>query len=524
MENVIHGASIGAGEDEPVLVARVQTRPPHAAVASADGEAEDDQSDNEPPEEEVELFKELWLSLQEREQRLELRLMELDSLREQEAAIRELESRASAAAVEARLLERKVASLQEENETLRAQASELDAARTELGRAREKLRALGARVEGEREEARREAAALREMVTELEKKGEERERALAEEAAAMRKANVGLVEENRDLALRLQDAEQAASSVNLVIEEEDMAEEANELRKTNERLTRQIEQLHGDHCKHVEELVYLKWVNACLRHELRGNDDQHPSSGQQDHAGAGVPSSAVELSKSMSYRSSEKAKELMLRYGNLGLEGFDPALFSPLNESLYGDGHDQDHAVAVAASAPEKRAGHGKLKFLRNIKKLLASGSRKGHGHGHEHKGKKKAPAAHDEHFEKAIRWLSSHDALGAGDSSCESTPLSSCQRTPLSSVTTVDSHAARERGGGRETAAEPAAASRLPEEEEEEEAKLARSKSDAGASYGREATRYHALRPEHPADVGPHHALHAPEKPRRYSEELRSS
>lgn len=303
-----------------------------------------------------------------------------------------------------------------------------------------------------------------------------------------------------------------------------MAEEANELRKTNERLTRQIEQLHGDHCKHVEELVYLKWVNACLRHELRGNDDQHPSSGQQDHAGAGVPSSAVELSKSMSYRSSEKAKELMLRYGNLGLEGFDPALFSPLNESLYGDGHDQDHAVAVAASAPEKRAGHGKLKFLRNIKKLLASGSRKGHGHGHEHKGKKKAPAAHDEHFEKAIRWLSSHDALGAGDSSCESTPLSSCQRTPLSSVTTVDSHAARERGGGRETAAEPAAASRLPEEEEEEEAKLARSKSDAGASYGREATRYHALRPEHPADVGPHHALHAPEKPRRYSEELRSS
>lgn len=524
MENVIHGTSIGVGEDEPVLVARVKI---DMAGENADGETEHDQAEKE--REEVERLKELWLSLLEREQRLELRLMELDGLQEQEATVRELENRVSVAAVEARLLELKVSSLQEENHALEAQVSELDAVRAKLARAKEKLRALKARVQGEQEEARRETTALRERVTELERDGEERSRVLAAEAEAeaeaLRKANAGLEEENMELALRLQDAEQVASSVHQVLEE-DSVEEANYLRETNERLTRQIEQLHSDHCAHVEELVYLKWVNACLRYELR-NHEHHPSSDEQDHDASGM--SAMDLSKSMSYRSSEKAKQLMLQYGNLGLDGFDPALFSPLHESLYGDGDGNDYddeqkcerkdeqkrspgmsATMAAATEPTKRARPSKLKFLKNIKKLLAS-SRRGdrHGSGRGDRESKKAPI--DEHLEKAMRWLSSHGALD-GDNSYESTPLSSCERTPLSSVTTVDSHALAR---GREAA--EAAASRL-------EAEMTRSKSDVGASYGLEVSRYHALRPDHPAGVGPD-GFHSPEKRelRRHSEELRS-
>uniref|UniRef100_A0ACD5VQL0 Uncharacterized protein n=1 Tax=Avena sativa TaxID=4498 RepID=A0ACD5VQL0_AVESA len=472
-ENVIHGASIGAGDEEPVLVARVPTMmPPHVAgSASSYGESEKER-------EEVDRFKEMWLSLVEREQKLELRLMDLDVLREQEATVRDLENRVGVAAVETRLLELKVSSLREENERLKAEASELDAVRAQLGRAKGKLRALKERVQVEREEAQREAAALRERVMEL-----DREKELAAEAASLRKANAELEEENRELARMLQDAEHLSSSVSLV-HQEDVLAGANYLREANERLTRQIEQLHSDHCAHVEELVYLKWVNACLRHDLRGND-HHPSSAQQDQDGAGAGmSSAMELSKSMSYRSSEKAKELMLRYGNLGL---DPALFSPLDESLYGDGEDHQRRGAqdepgrspgvpapTAAAAAEKRAGHGKLKFLKNIKKLLASSKR---GHGHDRKSIK---APNDEHVEKALRWLSSsHDALG-GDSSYESTPLSSCDRTPLSSVTTVDSRARAVAGLEAET-------------------RLVRSKSDVGASFGREGSRYQALRPDRP-------------------------
>ncbi|KAF8670983.1 hypothetical protein HU200_050255 [Digitaria exilis] len=552
LENVIHGASIGAGDDEPDIVARVEIHatatPAGIAGGNAAAETEQDQPEEEEEEkrqEELERQQEhdrlrvLWLSLLEREQRLEMRLQELEDLRAQQATVRELESRVAAAAMEERLLQLKVATLQEENGRLRAQVDELDTARAELARAKEKLRAIKARVQAEQEEARREAAALRAKVAELEKGGEETAGKLAAEIAELRKANAALEEENLELAIRLQESEQAAASasVNLVLEE-DMDEEARYLRETNERLTREIEQLHNDHCAHVEELVYLKWVNACLRHDLRNHDGHHPNT-EQDNGGAG-DLSALELSKSMSFRSSERAKQLMLQYGHPGgLQGFDPALFSPLHESFDGDGHERSPArnyyeperspYATSAKSPavaagdaaaaqgKKKAGPRKLKFLGNIKKLLPGGKTRGHSsrHGHGHAGgeedNRKRAAASDEYLEKAMQWLSSFDG---GEHSYESTPLSSCARTPTSSVTTATT-------AGEATARRPGA--------EPPAVMMARSKSDAGRSYGREAARaspYHALRLDHPAGGGVERdGFAATEKrePRRRSEDLTS-
>jgi hypothetical protein len=108
-------------------------------------------------DEEVERLKELWLSLMEQEQLLQLLLAELDELWEPDATARELEQ--PAAAVEARLLELKVASLQEENHRLEeAQASELNDVRTKLARTKEKLWELRARVEHDQEAAASKAA------------------------------------------------------------------------------------------------------------------------------------------------------------------------------------------------------------------------------------------------------------------------------------------------------------------------------------------------------------------------------
>ncbi|WOH10707.1 hypothetical protein DCAR_0730177 [Daucus carota subsp. sativus] len=50
---------------------------------------------------------------------------------------------------------------------------------------------------------------------------------------------------------------------------EALREENNKLKKHNEDLTKEIEQIHENQCNDVEELVYLRWINACLRHELR---------------------------------------------------------------------------------------------------------------------------------------------------------------------------------------------------------------------------------------------------------------
>uniref|UniRef100_N1QT49 Uncharacterized protein n=1 Tax=Aegilops tauschii TaxID=37682 RepID=N1QT49_AEGTA len=409
LENVIHSVSIGAGDDEPILVARVQTMPPDMAGATSAWETERDRLEKE----EVERFKQLWLSLVEREQRLELRLMDLDGLIEQEATVKELENRVGLAAVEARLLELKALSLREENETLKAQAAELEAVRAQLGRAKEKLRALKERVQVEREEFQSEAAALRDKVMELEKTGEKRERVLAAEAAELRRAKAALEEENRELARRLQDAEQVSTAVSLVHERHAVG--------------------HGPEQEH--ELP--------LQRE-----------GQGAHAPVWQP-----RPRRLRPRALLAAQRVDIRRRRKS-----PAARWRSRRARAEPGR------AVAGRGRARESGRAWAAQLRNIKKLLASSRR---SHGHDRKSKKAAPD--HEHLEKAMRWLSSgsHDALGA-DSSYESTPLSSCDRTPLSSVTTVDLHA-------RARAGEAPPASRL-----EAETKLARSKSDNGASFGR--------------------------------------
>jgi hypothetical protein len=251
-----------------------------------------------------------------------------------------------------------------------------------------------------------------------------------------------------------------------------VVEEAKQLRETNESLTRQIEELRRDQYAHVEELVYLKWVNACLRHELSEHGLHPPCSEHQD-AVVGDGMSAMELSKSLSFR-----------YGHPGL---DPALFSPLHESMDGDGARSPAGTAATSTATTqgKKPGSRKLKFLGNIKKLLPGGkrSRSSHGGGCDGSSRGDAPASmrSDEYLEKAMEWLSTNDVLDF-DHSYETTPLSSCDRTPPSSATTATT-----RGGAVQEDAELAAAT------------LVRSRSDGGKSYG----RYHSLRADHLAADG---------------------
>lgn len=79
-------------------------------------------------------------------------------------------------------------------------------------------------------------------------------------------------------------------------------EEVNNLRHTNEDLSKQVEGLQMNRFSEVEELVYLRWVNACLRFELKN---------YQTPAGK---MSARDLNKNLSPRSQERAKQLMLEY------------------------------------------------------------------------------------------------------------------------------------------------------------------------------------------------------------------
>lgn len=135
-------------------------------------------------------------------------------------------------------------------------------------------------------------------------------------------------------------------------------EEANKLRECNEKLKSEIEQLKTDRCADVEQLVYLKWVNACLRYELRNHQPPHGRMGARD------------LSKNLSPRSEKMAKQLILEYGNCDVDE------KSLNciEFHSEDSFSSPASTADLEEASSARHGNSKRKkFLSKLKKLVLS-------------------------------------------------------------------------------------------------------------------------------------------------------
>ncbi|GFQ04458.1 protein chup1 chloroplastic [Phtheirospermum japonicum] len=89
------------------------------------------------------------------------------------------------------------------------------------------------------------------------------------EILELRRLNKELQLQKRNLSGRVSILESQLAKVS----EGDMVEkikaEASLLRHTNEDLTKQVEGLQISRMNEVEELAYLKWVNSCLRDELR---------------------------------------------------------------------------------------------------------------------------------------------------------------------------------------------------------------------------------------------------------------
>lgn len=87
-----------------------------------------------------------------------------------------------------------------------------------------------------------------------------------------------------------------------------------------------MEQLQADRCGDIEQLVYLRWINACLRYELR---NYQPAPGK---------TTARDLSKTLSPVSEHIAKQLILEYANKeDAEEMDFHQWSNSQASVIGD-------------------------------------------------------------------------------------------------------------------------------------------------------------------------------------------
>ncbi|PPD96980.1 hypothetical protein GOBAR_DD05989 [Gossypium barbadense] len=142
-------------------------------------------------------------------------------------------------------------------------------------------------------------------------------RDLEMEVVELRRLNKELQMQKRNLACKLSSLESQLASLAKANESDVVAKvkaEASMLRHTNENLSKQVEGLQMSRLNEVEELAYLRWVNSCLRDELRNscstmNSDKALSPVQSKVEYGGSPNSA---SSKSSERSSASIKRLNL--------------------------------------------------------------------------------------------------------------------------------------------------------------------------------------------------------------------
>uniref|UniRef100_A0ACD5TQ11 Uncharacterized protein n=1 Tax=Avena sativa TaxID=4498 RepID=A0ACD5TQ11_AVESA len=274
-------------------------------------------------EHEIYKLRDMVRSLQEREKTMEIQLLEFYGLQEQDAAVRELENQLKINKVESKLYSLKIESLQSENQRLQAQLSESSKLTSELETTKSKYKLLKKKLRLDAEQAKEKITSLQKIVDSFQFKeviiaeGEvdpevakklKRLEELENEARELRAANSRLQQENSHLIRRLELTRLPPVHKSHHSMEAKASEEVVGLKQENEKLSKEVEQLQADRFADVEELVYLKWINACLRHELKSKG----SSGAQP--------SARDLSNTISPKSEETAKQLIMEYANVGAD------------------------------------------------------------------------------------------------------------------------------------------------------------------------------------------------------------
>ncbi|XWS12015.1 hypothetical protein CRYUN_Cryun37aG0054000 [Craigia yunnanensis] len=330
-------------------------------------------------EQEIKHLRNMVRVLRQRERNLEDQLLEYYGLKEQETANLELQNRLKINNMKAKLFTLKIESLQSENQRLEGQVAGRAKVVAELESARSKIKVLKKKLRHEAEQNREQILNLQKRVASLQEqelKAPEnnqdiesklqRLKVLEGEAEELRKSNRRLQIENSEMARKLESTQILANYVLEDPEREAFNEISNCLRQENEDLTKQIEQLQADRCADVEELVYLRWINACLRYELRN---------YQPPADKTV---ARDLSKSLSPKSEEKAKKLILEYAHtegMGDRRMDSTDFDcdkwSSSQASYGTDTGELDDSSFENSSATKTTNSGKNKIFKNLRRLI---------------------------------------------------------------------------------------------------------------------------------------------------------
>ncbi|URE20362.1 protein CHUP1, chloroplastic-like, partial [Musa troglodytarum] len=320
-------------------------------------------------EQEIESLRRLVCSLQENERSLELQLLEYYGMQEQAAAVRDLERQLQMSSTEAKLYSLRIESLQSDIQRLEAQLADLPRVMNELESARSTIRLLKKKSRSDAEQAAERTASLRQRISQLQRQNNEetegklkRLAELEDEAAQLKLVNSSLTEQNSDLTRKLESAQTSASSApkrhRALQLQADASEKANFLKVANEKLVKDIEQLKTEKSADVEELVYLRWVNACLRYELKNYKRK---------------AAAKDLNKSSSPESEEKPKLLMLEYADSGIDEKTSSFVDFDSEHSFSSQTSTEESEDTASEliSSTRHGSSTKMKFIGKLKKLV---------------------------------------------------------------------------------------------------------------------------------------------------------
>ncbi|XP_024990817.1 protein CHUP1, chloroplastic isoform X1 [Cynara cardunculus var. scolymus] len=322
---------------------------------------------------ELERLRHLVKELEEREVKLEGELLEYYGLKEQESDIVELQRQLKIKTVEIDMLNITINSLQTERKKLQEEVLHGASYKKELEAARNKIKELQRQFQLEANQTKGQLLLLKQQVGILQTKEQDafkKDTDIDKKLKTLKELEVDVVElkrknrelqhEKRQLVVKLDAAESRIATLSCTTETEMVAsvrEEVNKLKHTNDDLLKQVEGLQMNRFSEVEELVYLRWVNACLRFELRNYETP---------AGR---TSARDLNKNLSPRSQEKAKQLMLEYaGSERGQGGDTDLESNFSQPSSPGSEDFDTA-SIDSSMSRYSSFSKKPSLIQKLKK-----------------------------------------------------------------------------------------------------------------------------------------------------------
>ncbi|KAK9114784.1 hypothetical protein Syun_021581 [Stephania yunnanensis] len=228
-------------------------------------------------ETDLERLRSLVNEMQEKQAKLEARLLQCYSLEKQSLKVAKLKKQMKIKTIESKKLNRNIDSLITDHNKLLEKSEQVDLEKKQLENAICRIKELQRKIEGDAK-AKVQLQLIENQVSVFQTGDASVRRALKSEhnleleAISLKRKNKELQLEKRVLAIKQFAAQAKLTYFSNTSERgiiSGLRTEADKLRLAREELLEQVEKLQKNRFMMIDEVVYMRWINECLHHELQ---------------------------------------------------------------------------------------------------------------------------------------------------------------------------------------------------------------------------------------------------------------